>query len=96
MVKEFTVYDILSHLKDGVHYKAKIQNSNKDIYSGIVYKLINENKIMINLISSFNTTFRKENYEWMNTIFMKVGNQWAKSDSGWVMPIHGIYRKMKK
>ena len=96
MVKEFTVYDILTHLKDGVHYKARIQNSDKDAYSGIVYKLINENKITVKLISSFSRTFRKKTYEWANTIFMKVGNQWAKSDSGWVMPVTNIYRIMKK
>ena len=83
-IEDFRVYDFLQHLRVGITYNKK-PNKEKgfgstDMYSAANVKLINNDKtVSFTLTPGFDQSFRLYTYEWLNTVFMKIGNTWAKS-----------------
>ena len=98
-LEEFRVYDFLKHLREGVNYEYKHfkRGYKPDPYSALNLKLINNYTVVdVSLKPSFDQSLRLYIYEWNNTLFMKIGNRWEKSDSGWVFHAHKLTIKMKK
>ena len=94
-VQEFKVYDVISHMKAGVIYKASDTDS-LDVYSEMNFKLTTGRKIEIKLAASANSGLRIIYYQWINTIFRKNGSIWKKSDNGWVVPALNVYKREKR
>ena len=99
-IEDFRVYDYLQHLREEIIYNkqpvARETKRSTDLYNKVIFNLVGRNKIIASFIPSIDQSFRIYTYEWANTVFMKEGNVWEKSDSRWVYKAHKIMLKMKK
>ena len=99
-IEDFRVYDYPQHLKEGIIYNkqlvAKETKGSTDLYNKFIFNLVGRNKIIASFIPSIDQSFRIYTYKWANTVFMKEGNVWEKSDSVWVYKAHKIMLEMKK
>ena len=91
---EFEVYDAIEHLKAGIVYKA-VKKNTKDAYSKIGFKFTAGRKIETKLARSTNQILRSYYYDWNNAIFIKVGDVWKESNSGWIGQAERVKNSLK-
>ena len=72
-----------------------MKKNTKDSYSEVGFKLTSGRKIEIKLVRSTNQELRSYHYDWNNAIFIKVGDAWKKSNSGWIEQAERVKKSLK-